>query len=76
MSAAHYEREDGTQVRFIDDCLFEIEPTVRTLSRCDQWRSETSTITPSPTPASLAARFLPPRACDQDRKALDGSVFP
>ena len=30
-----YELEDGTPVRFIDDCLFEIEPTGRTLTRCE-----------------------------------------
>jgi len=30
-----YELEDGTPVRFIDDCLFEIETTGRTLTRCE-----------------------------------------
>jgi hypothetical protein len=29
-----YELEDGTPVRFVDDCLFEIETTGRTLTRC------------------------------------------
>lgn len=32
----HYELEDGTPVRVIDDCLFEIETTGQTLSRCDE----------------------------------------
>ncbi len=34
LSITDYELEDGTPVRFIDDCLFEIEPTGRTLTRC------------------------------------------
>jgi hypothetical protein len=34
LSVTEYELEDGTQVRFVDDCLFEIEPTGRTLTRC------------------------------------------
>lgn len=34
LSITNYELEDGTPVRFVDDCLFEIEPTGRTLTRC------------------------------------------
>lgn len=34
LSVTEYALEDGTPVRFIDDCLFEIEPTGRTLTRC------------------------------------------
>lgn len=29
-----YELDDGTPVRFIDDCLFEIESTGQMLTRC------------------------------------------
>ncbi|RXT43097.1 hypothetical protein B6S44_28965 [Bosea sp. Tri-44] len=35
LSITDYELEDGTPVRFIDDCVFEIETTGRTLTRCD-----------------------------------------
>lgn len=35
LNVTHYELEDGTPVRFIDDCLFEIESTGRTLTRCE-----------------------------------------
>lgn len=34
LTVTDYELEDGTPVRFVDDCLFEIESTGRTLSRC------------------------------------------
>lgn len=34
LSITEYALEDGTPVRFVDDCLFEIEPTGRTLTRC------------------------------------------
>jgi hypothetical protein len=34
LSITDYALEDGTPVRFIDDCLFEIESTGRTLTRC------------------------------------------
>lgn len=34
LNITHYELEDGTPVRFVDDCLFEIETTGRTLTRC------------------------------------------
>ena len=34
INVTRYELEDGTPVRFIDDCLFEIESTGRTLTRC------------------------------------------
>ncbi len=34
LSITNYELEDGTPVRFVDDCLFEIESTGRTLTRC------------------------------------------
>lgn len=30
----HYTHEDGSPVRFVDNCLFEIESTGRTLTRC------------------------------------------
>lgn len=35
LSATSYALEDGTPVRFVDDCLFEIVPTGRTLTRCE-----------------------------------------
>lgn len=35
LSVTEYALEDGTPVRFIDDCLFEIESTGRTLTRCE-----------------------------------------
>jgi len=35
LNVTRYELEDGTPVRFIDDCLFEIESTGRTLTRCE-----------------------------------------
>lgn len=35
LNVTRYELEDGTQVRFIDDCLFEIESTGRMLTRCE-----------------------------------------
>ncbi|SEM20329.1 hypothetical protein SAMN04515666_108154 [Bosea lupini] len=35
LSVTEYALEDGTPVRFIDDCLFEIEATGRTLTRCE-----------------------------------------
>lgn len=34
LSITDYQLEDGTPVRFVDDCLFEIETTGRTLTRC------------------------------------------
>ncbi|RXT55339.1 hypothetical protein B6S44_09480 [Bosea sp. Tri-44] len=34
LNVTRYELEDGSPVRFIDDCLFEIESTGRTLARC------------------------------------------
>jgi hypothetical protein len=34
LSITHYTLVDGTPVRFIDDCPFEIEATGRTLTRC------------------------------------------
>jgi hypothetical protein len=34
LSTTEYALEDGTPVRLVDDCLFEIEPTGRTLTRC------------------------------------------
>lgn len=34
INVTRYELEDGTPVRFIDDCLFEIESTGRTITRC------------------------------------------
>lgn len=34
LSVTDYALEDGTPVRFIDDCLFEVESTGRTLTRC------------------------------------------
>ena len=34
LRVTEYALEDGTPVRFIDDCLFEIESTGRTLTRC------------------------------------------
>lgn len=34
LNVTRYELEDGTPVRFIDDCLFEIESSGRTLTRC------------------------------------------
>ncbi|MCV9937702.1 hypothetical protein OIU35_15210 [Boseaceae bacterium BT-24-1] len=34
INLTRYALEDGTPVRFIDDCLFEIESTGQTLSRC------------------------------------------
>lgn len=34
LNVTRYELEDGTPVRFIDDCLFEIESNGRTLTRC------------------------------------------
>ncbi|MGX1787050.1 hypothetical protein ACWIGM_09950 [Bosea sp. NPDC055332] len=34
LNVTRYELEDGTPVRFIDDCLFEIEPTGMQLTRC------------------------------------------
>ncbi|MGX1787054.1 hypothetical protein ACWIGM_09970 [Bosea sp. NPDC055332] len=34
LSLTDYALEDGTPVRFIDDCLFEIEPTGKPLTRC------------------------------------------
>ena len=36
LSMTSYALEDGTPVRFLDDCLFEIIPTGRTLTRCEQ----------------------------------------
>jgi len=36
LSITDYALEDGTPVRFIDDCLFEIESTGRVLTRCEQ----------------------------------------
>ncbi|SEM20583.1 hypothetical protein SAMN04515666_108164 [Bosea lupini] len=35
LQITHYTLEDGTPVRLIDDCLFEIESTGRTLNRCE-----------------------------------------
>lgn len=35
LNVTRYELEDGTPVRFIDDCLFEIESTGRMLTRCE-----------------------------------------
>ncbi|WP_126116411.1 MULTISPECIES: hypothetical protein [unclassified Bosea (in: a-proteobacteria)] len=35
VNVTRYELEDGTPVRFIADCLFEIESTGRTLTRCE-----------------------------------------
>lgn len=35
LSTTRYALEDGTPVRFVDDCLFEIVPTGRTLTRCE-----------------------------------------
>lgn len=35
LAITDYELDDGTPVRFVDDCLFEIEPTGRTLTRCE-----------------------------------------
>ncbi|MDU0343894.1 hypothetical protein [Bosea rubneri] len=35
LSTTSYALEDGTPVRFVDDCLFEIVPTGRTLTRCE-----------------------------------------
>lgn len=35
LSVTDYALEDGTPVRFIDDCLFEIESTGLTLTRCE-----------------------------------------
>lgn len=34
LNVTRYELEDGTPVRFIDDCLFEIEGTGKQLTRC------------------------------------------
>jgi len=34
LSITYYTLVDGTPVRFIDDCLFEIESTGRALTRC------------------------------------------
>jgi len=34
LSITEYALEDGTPVRFIDDCLFEIESSGRILTRC------------------------------------------
>jgi len=34
LSITEYALEDGTPVRFVDDCLFEIGSTERTLTRC------------------------------------------
>lgn len=34
LSVTEYALEDGTSVRFVDDCLFEIESTGRMLTRC------------------------------------------
>lgn len=34
LSVTDYALVDGTPVRFVDDCLFEIESTGRTLTRC------------------------------------------
>lgn len=34
LNVTRYELEDGTPVRFIDDCLFEIEATGKQLTRC------------------------------------------
>jgi len=34
LSVTEYALEDGTLVRFVDDCLFEIESTGRVLTRC------------------------------------------
>ncbi|WP_164986007.1 hypothetical protein [Bosea sp. Tri-44] len=34
LNVTRYELEDGTPVRFINDCLFEIESTGQTLTRC------------------------------------------
>lgn len=35
LSTTSYALDDGTPVRFVDDCLFEIVPTGRTLTRCE-----------------------------------------
>ncbi|KRE11637.1 hypothetical protein ASE66_24235 [Bosea sp. Root483D1] len=35
LNVTRYELEDGTPVRFVDDCLFEMESTGRTLTRCE-----------------------------------------
>lgn len=35
LSVTDYALEDGTPVRLIDDCVFEIESTGQTLTRCD-----------------------------------------
>lgn len=35
LNVTRYELEDGTPVRFLDDCLFEIESTGRTVARCE-----------------------------------------
>lgn len=34
LSVTDYALEDGTPVRFVDDCLFEIETTGKQLTRC------------------------------------------
>lgn len=34
ISVTRYQLEDGTPVRIVEDYLFEIEPTGRTLNRC------------------------------------------
>ncbi|WP_126116612.1 MULTISPECIES: hypothetical protein [unclassified Bosea (in: a-proteobacteria)] len=34
LNVTRYELEDGTPVRFINDCLFEIESTGQTLTPC------------------------------------------
>lgn len=36
LSLTEYALEDGTPVRFVDDCLFEIETTGTVLARCEQ----------------------------------------
>jgi hypothetical protein len=35
LGITHYELDDGTPVRFVDDCLFEIEATGTVLTRCE-----------------------------------------
>ncbi|MEI5668305.1 hypothetical protein WBO78_24290 [Bosea sp. CCNWLW174] len=35
LNVTRYEMEDGTPVRFIDDCLFAIASSGRTLTRCE-----------------------------------------
>lgn len=35
LATTSYALEDGTPVRFVDDCLFEIVPTGKIVSRCE-----------------------------------------